>query len=309
MINRADYYTADTWGQINPWVQQYQIQPVRPVVETALRTANAAERVLFGFKDPNATADVWFYDYYTYSPSYYTYSENTATDYSGAVRYYDSNNDGVYETYGRYRDSDHDGRFDEFDRYDFSTVETKDDFDNSPRDSKRHTVTGTIEATKKTQVNKVVSLAARVKQKDDSIVIVDLGPDKAFSNVGIEASIAITATGYMERIGEMNIFMAETATISEKDIRIQRALPSFSGTVKEVKQIKIDDAPHSMVVIETQSGNQLVDLGPVDALKITVAPQSQIVVYGVPVQSHDHQVVMASRIDLDGKTHSITRWK
>lgn len=312
MINRYDYYPANTWVQIDPWINQYQIQPVRPLARAADRAIqtglNVADRALFGYNDPNPGQNVWFYDYYTYWPSYYV-SGTAATDYSAAIRYYDTDNDGVYETYSNYRDSDRDGRFDEFDRYDFTSIETKDDFDGSPSDAKRHTISGTIDAKRTTSVNKVDFLVVRVKQKDDSMIVVDLGPADRFANVRIEASDSITATGPMERIGEKDVLMADSVIIAEKEIRIERPMPSYTGTVRDVKQIDVNNVKHSMVVVETSAGNQLVDLGPVDALKVTVAPQSKIVVYGVPVKSHDHKVVMASRIDLDGKTHSVVRWK
>ena len=58
-----------------------------------------------------------------------------------------------------------------------------------------------------------------------------------------------------------------------------------------------------------QDGNQLVDLGPVDSLKVTLTPKTKIVVHGVPVRMQDHQVVLAEQIDLDGHSHSIPRWK
>ncbi len=322
MINRADYYTVDGWTQVNPWVKQYNIPPVGPVRRAAAGVANATERAvesgvntvdraLFGFNDANArlTSDVWFYDYYTYAPSYYVAPGDNATAYSSAIRYYDHDHDGVYESTFNYRDSDKDGKFDEFDRYDYTSVDAKSETDPSPQDARRHSISGKIESKKNVRVNEVDSLIVRVKQEDGSSVFVDLGPAERMDEVKLEENASIKATGPMERVGELDVLMAETVVIAEKQFRIERAMPSYSGTVQEVKQFKVSNADHTLVVVETSDGNQLIDLGPASALKVKLAPKEKIVVYGMPVRMHDHRVVMASRFDFDGQTHSVVRWK
>ncbi len=311
MINRADYYTVDGWAQVNPWVKQYNIRTLDAADRTIDNGANAVNRALFGFTDANTrlSSGVWFYDYYTYSPSYYVAPGDSATAYSSAIRYYDYDNDGVYESTFSYRDSDKDGKFDEFDRYDYTSVDVNSETDTSPQDARRHTISGTIEGKRNVRVNEVESVVVRVKQEDGSSVLVDVGPAERWSEVKLDANASIKATGPMEQVGEADVLMAETVMVSEKQFRIERSMPSYTGTVREVKQLKVSDSEHTLVVVETSDGNQLVDLGPATSLKVKLAPKEKIVVYGMPVRMQDHQVVMASRFDFGGETHSISRWK
>lgn len=184
-----------------------------------------------------------------------------------------------------------------------------DNSDDSPDDATRYTITGKIDAKKTGRVNGTDFLIVRVKQRDDQSVVVDLGPAENWSEIKLQVDDSISATGSMEKIGDKAILMAEVATISQKQIRIERPSPTFTGTVEEVTSAKVSDSQHVFVVVATQDGNQIVDLGPVDSLKVTVTPKAKIVVHGVPVRMHDHQVVLAEQIDLDGHSHSIPRWK
>lgn len=322
MANRTDYWSKDVWPQVKPWLEQYNIRTVRPTKETAgreekanqrvaEREVQAAQRAAFGFKDPKAsfTDDVWFYDYYTYWPSYFSSANESATDYTSAVRYFDFDNDGVYETTAAYRDSDHDGRFDEFDRYDFTLVESDKEPDYSPIDATRYTVSGKVRSKRTTTVNDVEHVIVRVAQDDVASVIVDLGPTDRWTEIDVEAGSMIKATGPMERIGEKNVLIAESVSLGEKPVRVEPTSPKYSGTVLEVKKFQINDAEHTLAIIATSDGNQLVDFGPSDALKVNVVAQEKIEVYGIPVRINDRQVVMASRLDLGGKSFSISRWK
>ena len=331
MARQSVYYPETTWTQLSPWVKQYQIRPMQPlqnaanaVTNTANRTANATERAVdevanatararFGFNEPSQanSADVWFYDYYNYWPSRYYSTEASAKTYGTAARYYDYDNDGIYESYGSYRDGDHDGRFDEFDRYDFTNSETKYSDDDSPSDANRHSVIGKIDARKTAKVNGVDFLVVRIKNddKDNNEFVVDLGPADRWTEIKIDQGDSINATGPVERFGDKTVLMAETATIGKKEVKIERPLPSITGTVKEVKRFQVNDEEHSIVVVATDKGNQLVDLGPAETVKVTISPNEKIVVQGVPVRMHDHQVVLAERFGLGGQTYSVTRWK
>lgn len=322
MINRTDYYTTDVWTQVDPWIQQYKIQTVRPVQETARvvargaektvdRAADATRRALFGFNDANTqfSKDVWFYDYYTYWPSAYTTTGDTAPDYSAAVRYFDYDNDGVYESTYTYRDADRDGRFDEYNRYDFTAVQTEVQPEYSPSDATQHTIVGKVQGMRTSKVNNVDHLILRVAQDDGTTVVVDLGPADQWSEVKVVDGISIKATGPMERIGERDVMFPESVTIGNKQMRVEHTIPSYSGTILEVKKFKVNDAEHILAVIETSNGNQLVDLGPSNAIDVDVVAQEKIAVYGVPVRMQDRQVVMASRFDFGGKTFTVTRWK
>jgi hypothetical protein len=316
MANRADYYSQATWNQLNPWIDRYKLQPVRPLQQAANAAdravdagAAAVNRARFGFNDAgqSKSADVWFYDYYTYWPSYYYSSSETAKDYTRAARYFDYDNDGVYESYSNYRDSDKDGKYDEFDRYDFTTSDAEYDVNSSPNDAKRYTISGKIEAHKTARVNGVDFLIVKVSGDEENSVVVDLGPSDRWSEIKIQTNDSISATGPIENVGEKSVLMAEVATISKTQIRIDRPTPMFTGNIEDVTRVDVNGSEHVIVMLGTEKGNYMVDLGPFDSLKVKLEPKTKIVVHGVPVRMHDHQVVMAQTFVLDGKSHTITR--
>lgn len=321
MANRADYYAPEVWTQVNPWIQQYQIAPLQPLRQAAGRAVDraadlatdagraAVNRALYGYNPANRSANGWFYDYYYYWPSHYVFQDATASDYSTAIRYFDADLDGVYEVASTYRDSDRDGTFDQFDRYDFSTFENDVEFEGSPADARRYKFSGRILATKSAKVNDQEYLIVQLATDQDSKLVVDLGPRQEVENLGLDASDSLTVVGSLERIGDSDVLIAETVTVKEQTVQIDRPLPSIRGTVLDVKTIKIRDADHLLVVVQTEGGNQLVDLGPRTALKVNVQPEARLVIQGVPVRSHDHRVVMATRVELNGQTHTIARWK
>ena len=311
--NRSNYYTDNTWKQVTPWVGKYDLRPVQRAANAVADAANTAANARFGYAQPNvANAQAgWFYDYYAMPYTNFTARAGTTDAYSSAQRFYDTNNDGVYDEFYTYRDSDNKGRYDEYDQYQFS--EPRKDSVTSDRhddlyDAHRHTVSGRIESSKTAKVNGSMHTIVRVKGDKEPMTVVDLGPASALTAVKADVGQEIVASGPLMQIGDKEVLVAESVQISNKEVVISRSAPKMIGVVLDSTLADVQKGSHSMVVVKTENGNQLIDLGNSDQLKVKIAPQTQIVVWGVPVQMRDHSVILADRIELNGQTHVIKRW-
>lgn len=308
--NRSTYYTDSTWKQVTPWISKYELRPVQRAANVA---ANAAANARFGYANPDAasTQAGWFYDYYSAPYANFTAGASNNSVYSSAQIFNDTNNDGVYDEFYTYRDSDNKGRFDEYDQYEFA--EAKKDRGTAERhdglyDAHRHTVSGKIEAAKSSKVNGTMHTVVRVKGEKESMMLVDLGSSSALTTAKAEVGQDITASGPIMQIGDKEVMLAESAQISSKEVVIARNAPKITGVVLDTTSADVQKGSHSMVVVKSDNGNQLIDLGNAEQLKVKIAPQTQIVVWGVPVQMRDHSVILADKIELNGQTYKIKRW-
>ena len=148
----------------------------------------------------------------------------------------------------------------------------------------------------------------RIKGDNEAMTIVDLGPTTALTAVKAEVGQEIVVSGPLMQIGEKEVLIAESVQISSKELVVARNAPKMTGVVLDTTSADVQKGSHSMVIVKTENGNQLIDLGNTDQLKVKIAPQTQIVVWGVPVQMRDHSVILADKIELNGQTHVIKRW-
>lgn len=344
--NQADYYGQQTWSQLDPWIARNQVAPLQraanAVVGATERTLNAGANVAaevadavtpnanvganaglgtrYGYSDANANVNAasqqgWFYDYYSYNPTYYSAPANGSNVYSGASRYYDLNNDGVYDSLSSYRDSDKDGAYSTYDRFNFAANKPdvkSNDVPDSSINATRHTVKGTIEATKVAKVNGSENLVVRVSTNGDAkngMTIVDLGSADRWSAETIKNGDQLSASGPVEQVGDKQVLIAETATIGkQQSVTISRSGATMEGQVVDVTRAEVKGAEHVLAVVETSSGRQLVDLGPASNLKFKLEPQTKISFQGVPVQLRDHSVILAEQVSLNGQRVTIQRW-
>ncbi len=325
--NRSQYYNQQAWSQLNPWITRNQIPAATRVARAATAAVNSAANATVAVGDAgrygyatggNAGGPTgWFYDYYTYSPTYYSTPSPNATGYASAVRYQDTNGDGVYDSVANFSDSSKSGRFDAYDRYDFTELDqnndkNKDGFPDAPTDSSRHTVSGKIESTKIAKVNGVDTLLVKVAVTPTDAsnpTIVDLGATTQWQPASVKENDTVTASGPVEQIGDKRVMIAESATVGQsKQITITRLSPMIKGEVVDVTQTEVKGMEHTLVVINNGSERQIVDLGPTTALKVKIAPQTQLSVRGVPVQVRDHNIIMADFVDLNGQQINIQRW-
>ncbi|MGV3482811.1 MAG: hypothetical protein ACO1RT_00185 [Planctomycetaceae bacterium] len=332
-LNRADYFSNQSWQQLDPWIKQngvtvatpnttarVQVTPTPSATVTtpgatvttpgATVNAKAATRTTYGFRDANADGQ-WFYDYYTVAPTYY--SAGKADDgYGAAIRYFDGDGDGVYDSYAQYRDTNSDGQYDEYDRLDFSGSTTADSGEPvGPAEAKRYTVNGTVKLSKTARVGDHENLVVEVHHPDYSPTAVDLGPVEAIKKYNVSIGQEITATGWIETVGEKELLVADTVTIEgQGKITIDRhSGSSLSGQIVDVKETDIHSVPHYVGVVESSQGRQLVDLGPTSTYSVAIQPSSKVVVYGVPAQTHGHTIFMADRVELAGESYVIDRVK
>lgn len=338
--NRSQYYSNETWNQLDPWIKRNNLTPMQRVAQAADAAVGATEKALntaskianpssnqanarYGFTNPNGPGENgWFYDYYSYAPTYYNAPATGAATYGAATRYYDLNNDGVYESLNVFRDSDNNASYDAYDRYDFADVDSSRDTKDqsaealvdSPEDSNRHTVSGKVFASKPVKVNGNQNLIVRLSEAEakgnsKEARIVDLGPVELWKSHPLKVDDSLTATGPVERVGEKSILIAETVKIGDsKETVISRSAPKMEGQVVDVTTTEIKGKPHTLAVIESESKRQLVDLGPSSNLKVKVEPRAQIVVQGVPVQVRNHSIVQAETVTIDGQDLTIRRW-
>ncbi len=310
--NRSSFYSDNGWKQVSPWVNQYNLRPIQQAANAASNGVATNGVARFGFANPNvATAAAnWFYDYYALPQTYYSPSTASAQSYNAAHRFRDVDGDGVYDGFQSYRDKDNDGKYDEYDQYDFADPTKDDNVDNDEFvDSQRHTITGQIDGIKSAKVNGSAHTIVRLKGDKLSVPVIDLGPVSNLENTKINEGQAIEASGPIMRIGEKEVLVAESAKISGKEIVISRSGQPLAGVILDKLAVDVQNGAHSMVVVKTaEDGNRLVDLGDSNKLKAKLEPQTQIVVWGVPVRMRDQTVLLAERVQLNGQTYEITRW-
>lgn len=335
-MNRGNYYSDQAWQQINPWIQRYGINPLTRAADAtraaADRAVDAAGRAIdsadgrrdgqFGYVDRNNQG--WFYDYYTYTPTYF-YGQQGADRYAGAIRYFDSNNDGIFDTSAYYRDSQQSGVFDEYDRYDFSYVEDDNEVETQqrdtttrqqttttyvgPSDARRHQVSGEIAMIKTAKVNGNENLVVALKHESEDSLAIDLGPAKEMRKHDVEVGKSIQAVGAMETIGEKQLLVAESVRLSGGEtIEIDRSFGvTLTGNILDVQETTIGSTKHYMAIVNVEGESQLVDLGPVKSYKVKIQPETEIVIQGLPVRSRDHRVVMANRVRLGDEVITVHR--
>ncbi len=287
--NRGQYYDNQALSDMDPWIQRNKVAPLDRLSNAAGAAVNAAEKALntannagnalggantnarYGYVNPNGPGEAgWFYDYYSYSPTYYNAPATGSTVYGSATRYYDLNNDGVYDSLNIFRDSDNNASYDVYDRYDFAIEEeskqsqSAEELLDSPEDANRHTVTGKIYASKSAKVNGIESLIVRLSDTQDkeSITIVDVGPLEDWKQRSYKSGDQLTATGPVERVGDKQILIAESVTLADKkEIQIVRGSPKLEGQVVDITKAKVKGAEHTLAVVKSESKRQLVDLG------------------------------------------------
>jgi hypothetical protein len=314
-----------------------EIAPVRRAAKAAANAVGAAADVTedvadavdgrvnnnrFGYRDPNPDPNVaWFYDYYTYTPTYY-YAEGNADRYYGAIRYFDQNNDGIYDYHSYYRDSDDDGYYDEYNRFDFAaevrservekpatevrTETNVEEIYSGPLDARRHVVEGKIELTKAAKVNGDENLIVKVVQQNDETIAVDVGPVQAMKGRNVEVGQAIRAIGPLQTIGDKTVLIADEVTIAGETMTIDRfGGTTLTGTVVDITETRLATGTHYLAVVEVDGKRHLVDLGAITLYEQPVQAKVSLTVHGVPIETHGHQVFIANRVKVGDKVITI----
>jgi hypothetical protein len=304
--NERGYYFNDaSWTQLEPWFQQYQIGPVTV-------TGRAGVDTRWGYADQTPDDD-WFYDWYDYGHSwYYPAADNRV---AWGYHYYDRNGDGIYDWYYSSSDRDNDGIYDAVDEYQFGVaVEGQRDTEatvttfNPPEMAGTVEVSGEVTAVKSAKVrgaeHMLLDVQATGEQAGD--VFVDAGPVSEIS-ARISIGDTIQATGRNVDMGEKTLFVASSLVVNGETVNVSRRGEPITGTIVETDVVEIHGVPHTMAVVMAGDEHRLVDLGPEAELKVEFQPQSEIRIYGVPVQMRDRPVYMAHEIEYDGRELTIMR--
>ena len=61
------------------------------------------------------------------------------------------------------------------------------------------------------------------------------------------------------QIGDKEVMLAESAQISSKEVVIARSAPKITGVVLDTTSADVQKGSHSMVVVKSDNGNQLID--------------------------------------------------
>lgn len=334
-VNRSNYYTDQTWQTLTPWAQRYNVAPLQRAANAVAATANAVgntvartaeavdgDGVRYGYRS-NVPANRWFYDYYTYRPTYY-YGAQDSGRYTSAIRYFDSDNDGVYDSQAVYRDSNQDGRYDEYDRMDFyapsaaADVATSSSLDvtqsepmDAPlHDARRYRLEGEVAVTKSASVNGAEHLLVGLRQEDQKDVqAVDLGPVEDMRDQGIEVGKLLVAEGTVEDVGDQQVLIADRVRVdNDQTIEIdQNAEKRIEGRVVDVQKVQVGSVETLMAIMDANGERLLVDLGPAASFPAMPDSNMPITLTGVPIQSQGHQVLLASRVWLSDKPYRIQR--
>ena len=300
-VERANYFSNESWQQINPWTQQYNLEADRNFdrAERALDNAVGAAQRAANLEnrsdqiDANRSqADVDIDQ---------TLTGNRNTDWGNSW-------------YG-YRDSDQDARwfYDYYTvvpTYSYSTVRIAeiDDVDllTDADAADRVTVSSEVDGIKKAMVGSHEHLVVKLSANDEDIDAVDLGPVSELDPSDVNVGDKITATGWVEEIGDKTVLIARRASVGDHQATIQRSLrQTFDGNVVDVKEVVVEDHPHYIAVVESDNKRTLVDLGPVTSYTVKVQPQSKIYVTGMPVRTNEQVLVMAKEVKLDGQVIEI----
>jgi hypothetical protein len=309
-LNRSQqgfYFNDITWTQVEPWLQQYGINPL-----TVRTRPDAAVTAAYGFVDQTPDDD-WFYDYYDYGYSYYYPAHDTHAAYG--FQYYDRDGDGVYDAYYSTIDADNDGVFDTVDEFRFGVeaaaqpprAESEMTVFNPPQNADPLEVSGAIVAVKTGKVRSAEHLLVEVGgEGQENAIAVDLGPTSEVS-VQIKVGDELRARGRYVEMGDKNLFVAHEIVLNGETIAINRRGEPIVGTIVESRPIEVRGVPHVMAVVMVGEEHKLVDLGPEAELKVDLRPETEIQIYGTPVTLRDRPVVMAHEIMYNGNEIRIAR--
>lgn len=333
---RGFYFNDANWTDLEPVFRQYDIQPFQARTRTEARADTR-----FGYNNPNDADGNWYYDWYDYPNSFYYPAADGQQAYS--YQYLDTNNDGIYDRGYTVYDRDGDGRYDQADEYQFRSdtrvaqrteasneaqtdrpIRRNDATDNNAAgtadtqrtyepmaEARQITFQGEVQKTKsaRRQGNQHMLLLVQANAQGntaESSLVVDAGPVDQLRDVKIMQGDSVQVTGRMVSTGEKPLVIAEKLVVGDQTVDVQLASRKpLNGTVLETRTVEVQQQPHTFVILKTQQGNQVVDMGPQDSLDMELAANKEVTIYGAPVQMRDRQVYLAHQVQYDGQDYTI----
>ncbi len=331
--SNTPYYEDDAWYDVSEWFDGNDYNPTDEAIgrwdgETygtsdALVSSDGDNDINWSdsdygyFADNNAAnSDAnWFYDYYDYGyTDFGDYNNDGTWDYTAT--YYDYDKDGVYDSVSEYVDTDRDGVYETYNYVTFSDPNTDQDpknqmksqSDQKSRSSQVVMRQGSIKSAKKVKTphgtNIVVALTDT--KKGDN-VIVDLGSADQYDTMPrLGQDIAVEGTTF--KAGEKSVLLASKVTRDDKKQMIDRSGREFTGTVDDLKTMKVRGKTHQFARIMTDNNKKLlVDMGQQDKLKLDVKKGSKVSVTGPAVKVKDRVMLIAREISSNGKSVEVER--
>lgn len=311
-IDRGFYFNDAAWSEVQPWINKYEITGfVDARTGTPVR---AQTQTRFGFTDADK-ADDWYYDFYDPGYSVLYPAQANATGVYG-VQYFDSNGDGIYDVYYNVYDKDSDGVFDEQEEYRFGTTTAK---TSEPSTNEQSTneythfqssqsveITGEVIAIKRAQVRGDEHIVLHVRKADSTEIPVDVGHANHLK-VKINVGDRVVVKGYMVTMGDRNLLISDHIEVNSERVDVQRTSEPLTGVIVETRNVTLHDQEHTLVVLDVDGKHRLIDVGPTANVEFEYKPQTQLTVYGVPVQINEGQMLMASRVQYNDRTLPVIR--
>lgn len=254
--------------------------------------------------------DDWFYDWY--DDGYASWQDwDSDGVFDTKYRYFDYDDDGLYDAVLTQRDLNDDGEFEDTEYHTFSDTVTAQQRERSEQaatgESQQQQVSGSVNRVKSvllpTGEHMVVELSAR-----GSRINVDLGPEQRLDDMEIRRGDRLQVAGPMTKVGDKRVLMAQSVTLDGEERTINRSTRQTSGTVASTREAQIRGNTHLIALIEQDDQRIAVDLGsPGQGQRIDVRDGDEITVFGPRVKVQDRTILMAQKVEFDGRTMQVQR--
>lgn len=179
-----------------------------------------------------------------------------------------------------------------------------------PMSSKRFTVSGDVEITKKLNVRNGENMLVMLKS-DQRTIAVDIGSVDDASQFDIREGSTLTAMGPMTQVADRKVLLADAIQLEQGEKQsISRNGFELQGTVKSLKTTKVRGTEHQLAIVkpDTDSKKQvLVDLGPANKLPKDLSEGDEVTIKGLPIRAGDKPALLAKKMERNGQTTKIER--
>ncbi len=294
--NARPYFDNQWMQQIDPMLKRNNVNSLSPQARSIVRSnpvdttpdepdnSDRPDRKhggRYGYRNPARTP--FFYDYYSYSPYYYSYPLGAvgAAPYGSYYQYQDLNNDGFYDEYHTYRDRDNDGIPDDYEAYYFQAAAAQAE----QRQAR-------IEAREERQEQREEAIAKR--QEEGRPVELD-GGLRPEDIAAIDGNSAANAS--------------ESASEGEDQNPVGMRRSVIEGTVADTMISTVNDQEHRILQVRSDQGQTfVVDAGPITTTGLDKISQGgEIGAKGYVETIGDQEVLIAEQLTVSGQAVEINR--
>ena len=171
----------------------------------------------------------------------------------------------------------------------------------------RRRVNGVIAKTMMSMANGREDVIAQVRNDDGQTSIVDLGPATTPALAKVSAGAEIASTGFVEKIGEREVMIADQLSVNGVDVKINRLDEVKQGKLVDFERVEVKETEHTLGLIDIGGEKQLVDLGSRTPVELGLSKGIDIAVKAVPVQLDHRNLLMVHEAIIDGNRMTIER--